>query len=232
MEINQEELTLDDLQNGYYIYQLKDGFRFGVDAVLLSDFADIKPLDTVMDLGTGTGIVPILLAAKTKGSHFTGIDIQERYVSVAQKSVEYNSLNARVSVRLCDIKDAPDVFGCECFDVVTSNPPYMQGNDGLHSENLSRAIARHEIMCSLSDVVSTASKLLKTKGRFFMIHRPYRLSEIFCTLTKYNLEPKRMRLIYPYVDKKPTMVLIEALKGGHAGIVIEEPFIMYGCNGQ
>ncbi len=227
MDISADELTLDDLQNGYYIYQLKDSFRFGVDAVLLSDFADIKPGANVIDLGTGTGIIPILLAAKTKGKHFTGIDIQERIISVANMSVKYNGLEDRVAMMQADLKDAVGIFGPASFDAVVSNPPYMAGNDGKHSGNPEKAIARHEVACTLKDVVQCAATLVRPGGSFFMIHRPYRLAEIISTLISFRLEPKRLQLIYPYVDKEPTMVCIESMRGGRSGLTVEKPYIMY-----
>ncbi len=227
MDISADELTLDDLQNGYYIYQLKDSFRFGADAVLLSDFADIKPGESVIDLGTGTGIIPILLAAKTKGKHFTGIDIQERIISAANMSVRYNGLEDRVTMLQADIKEAAALFGPASFDAVVSNPPYMAGNDGKHSANPEKAIARHEVACTLADVVQCAAALVRPGGSFFMIHRPYRLAEIINVLISYKLEPKRLRFIYPYVDKEPSMVCIEAARGGRSGLTVEKPYIMY-----
>ena len=227
MDISADELSLDDLQNGYYIYQLKDSFRFGADAVLLSNFADIKPGQNVIDLGTGTGIIPILLAAKTKGKHFTGIDIQERIISVANMSVQYNGLEDRVTMLQADIKDAPAIFGPSSFDAVVSNPPYMAGNDGKHSTNPEKAIARHEVACTLADVARSAAALVRPGGSFFMIHRPYRLAEIINVLISFRLEPKRLRFIYPYVDKEPSMVCIEAARGGRSGLTVEKPYIMY-----
>lgn len=227
MSISLDDLTLDDLQNGYYIYQFKDGFRFGVDAVLLSNFADIKPREKVIDLGTGTGIIPILLHAKGKGGDFTGIDIQEDAVWISRKSVEYNNLSDRIHIENVDLKEAVNFFGQDTFDVAVSNPPYMVGNDGKHSENMARAISRHEICCNLDDVCKAASRVVKTNGKFFMIHRPGRLAEIFVTLSKYHFEPKRMQLVYPYIDKEPTMVMIESLKCGKPGITIEKPLVMY-----
>lgn len=227
MDLSEQELTLDDLQNGYFIYQLKDGFRFGVDAVLLSDFADIKKGETVADLGTGTGIIPILLAAKTEGRFFTGLELQERCVAAAEKSIEYNGLKDRVKVVRGDIREAAAIFGNESFDAVVSNPPYMAGNDGKHSGDSARAMARHEVCCSFEDVAAAAASLLKSSGRFFLIHRPQRLAEIINTLTRHRLEPKRMRFVHPYADKEPSMVMIECLKGGRQGMVVESPVIMY-----
>jgi len=227
MCLSEEEMTLDDLQNGYFIYQLKDGFRFGADAVLLSDFADIKKDETVMDLGTGTGIIPILLAAKTEGRSFTGIDIQERCIAAAKRSIAYNRLEGRVEAFCADLRDASKIFGRESFDAVVSNPPYMAGNDGKHSGDDARAIARHEVCCSFEDVARAASELLKSNGRFFLIHRPQRLAELVVTLTRFRLEPKRMRFVHPYADKEPSMVMIECLKGGKQGMNVERPVIMY-----
>ncbi|MBR3396587.1 MAG: tRNA1(Val) (adenine(37)-N6)-methyltransferase [Lachnospiraceae bacterium] len=227
MDLSEQELTLDDLQNGYFIYQLKDGFRFGVDAVLLSDFAEIRKGETVLDLGTGTGIIPILLAAKTEGKSFTGLELQERCVAAAEKSIGFNKLNGRVNVVCGDIREAAGIFERESFDAVVSNPPYMADKDGKHSGDPTRAMARHEVFCSFEDVAKAAAALLKSCGRFYLIHRPQRLAEIINTLTRFRLEPKRMRFVHPYADKEPTMVLIECLKGGKQGMNVESPVIMY-----
>lgn len=227
MGFSEEDLTLDDLQNGCYIYQFKDGFRFGADAVLLSNFADIRKNESVLDLGTGTGIIPMLLYAKGKGREFTGIDIQDDYVELAQKSVSYNGLEEIIRIRKADIKEAADVFPRGSFDVCVSNPPYLAGNDGKHSPDDAKAIARHEISCSLSDVIFAAAKLIKGNGRFYLIHRPARLGEIMNELIQNGLEPKRMRLVYPCVDKEPVLVLIEAVRGAKTGLVVEKPYVMY-----
>ncbi len=223
-----EEERFDDLQrNGYKIIQNPKKFCFGMDAVLLSGFAQVKQGEKVLDLGTGTGIIPILLEAKTKGEHFTGLEVQPESADMAARSVAYNNLTKKIQIVNGDIKEAVKLFGPASFDVVTTNPPYMNDNHGIKNPNLPMAIARHEILCSLEDVIREGSKVLKENGRFYMVHRPFRLVEIFTLMTKYKLEPKRMRLVYPYVDKEPNMVLIEGLKGGKSMIKVEKPLIVY-----
>lgn len=218
---------LDDLQNGCFIIQDPEKFCFGMDAVLLSGFAKIKKNENVLDMGTGTGIIPILLKAKTAGRHFTGLEIQEECAQMAERSVRYNHMEEDVSIVQGDIKEAAGIFGAASFHVVTCNPPYMIGQHGLTNPHMPKAIARHEVLCTLEDVVSQASKLLTDRGRFYMVHRPFRLAEIMNVLTKYHLEPKRMQLVYPYIDREPNMVLIEALKGGNSRITVEPPLIVY-----
>ena len=219
---------IDELQrNGYQIIQNENGFCFGMDAVLLSGFAKVKKGENALDLGTGTGIIPILLEAKTEGRHFIGLEIQETSADMAQRSVCLNDLNEKVEIVRGDIKEAVDLFGKASFDVVTSNPPYMTGQHGLVNPDMPKAIARHEILCTLEDVIGQASALLKENGRFYMVHRPFRLSEIMVTMSRYRLEPKRMKLVYPFVDKEPNMVLIEGLKGGRPRVTVEKPLIVY-----
>ena len=226
-DLVKEYERVDDLQNGYYIIQDPRKFCFGMDTVLLSGFARVKKGEKVLDMGTGTGIIPVLLASKTVGEHFTGLEIQEECAEMAARSVKYNNLEDRVSIRQGDIKEAVSIFGAASFHVVTCNPPYMIGQHGLTNPHMPKAIARHEILCTLEDVVSQASKLLGDRGRFYMVHRPFRLTEIMQVLTKYKLEPKRMQLVYPYIDREPNMVLIEALKGGNSRITVERPLIVY-----
>lgn len=219
---------IDDLQRcGYGIIQNKDGFCFGMDAVLLSGFARVKPGEKVLDLGTGTGIIPILLEAKTEGRHFTGLEIQKVSADMARRSVKLNDLTEKISIAEGDIKEAVSIFGRASFDVVTSNPPYMTGNHGLTNPELPKAIARHEVLCTLEDVVGQAAALLKENGRFYMVHRPFRLAEIMNVMSHYHLEPKRMRLVYPFIDREPNMVLLEGLKGGRSRITVEKPLIVY-----
>lgn len=223
---------LDDLErNGYKIIQTPSKFCFGMDAVLLSGFAQVKKGERAIDLGTGTGIIPILLEAKTPGEHFTGLEIQEESADMARRSVAYNHLEPKIDIVHGDLCHAPELFGRGVFDVVTSNPPYMNDMHGLKNPSDAKAIARHEVKCTLEDVVSSACSLLKSGGRFYLVHRPFRLVEIFGALTKYRLEPKRMRLVYPFADKEPNMVLIEAVRGGRSMLKVEKPLIVYESPG-
>lgn len=219
---------LDDLQrNGYRIIQNGKLFCFGMDAVLLSGFARVREGERVLDLGTGTGIIPILLAAKTPGEHFTGLEISAVSADMARRSVLLNDLEQRIEIVQGDIKEAGELFTPASFDTVTSNPPYMIGQHGLVNPDIEKAAARHEILCTLEDVIRAAAKLVRPGGRFYMVHRPFRLAEIICTLSAYRLEPKRMQLVYPYVDKEPNMVLIEAVRGGKPRMTVEKPLIVY-----
>lgn len=220
---------LDDLQlKGYEIIQNPEKFCFGVDAVLLSDFAKVKKEETVLDMGTGTGILPILLAAKTLGRHFTGLEIQEESVSMAVRSVEHNLLQDRVDIVKGDIKEAASIFKPAFFDVIITNPPYMLEQHGLQNSQDAKTIARHEVLCTLDDILRESGKLLQeSKGRFYMIHKPFRLAEILIKMNNYKIEPKRLQFIHPYIDKEPSMVLIEGIKGGKSRVKIEPPIIMY-----
>ena len=227
-DLLKEHERIDDLQrNGYKIIQDPCRFCFGMDAVLLSGFARADKGDHVIDLGTGTGIIPILMAAKTEASHLIGLEIQEESADMARRSVALNNLEAKIEIVTGDIKQAVELFGKSTMDVVTSNPPYMIGQHGLKNPDSEKAIARHEVLCTLEDVVKAAAALLKPGGNFFMVHRPFRLAEIMTCLSKYKLEPKRMRLVYPFVDKEPNMVLIEANRGGRSRLTVEKPLIVY-----
>lgn len=219
---------LDELQrNGYHIIQNPEKFCFGMDAVLLSGFAKVKPGERAIDLGTGTGIIPILLEAKTKGSDFTGLEIQPESADMARRSVLLNGLGSKVHIVEGDIKTASEQFGAATFEVVTSNPPYMTASHGLINDGEAKTIARHEVLCSLEDVIRESSRLLKPGGRLYMVHRPFRLGEIISLMVQYKVEPKRMKLVYPYVDKEPNMVLIEGLRGGKPRMTVEKPLIVY-----
>lgn len=220
---------LDDLQrNGYEIIQDPSRFCFGVDAVFLSDFAKVKSGDRVLDLGTGTGIIPILLEAKTKGKHFTGLEIQEESADMARRSVAHNHLQDKIDIVTGDIKEAANLFKPASFDVITTNPPYMLNQHGLKNDGDARTIARHEILCTLDDILRESAKLLEqSKGRFYMIHKPFRLAEIMTKMCQYKIEPKRIQFIHPYIDKEPTMVLIEGLRGGKSRVTVEPPIVMY-----
>lgn len=223
---------IDDLQrNNYKIIQDPERFCFGMDAVLLSGFAKAKEGDRVIDLGTGTGIIPILMEAKTEASDFTGLEIQPESADMAQRSVELNHLESKIRIVTGDIKEASSLFGAATFDVVTSNPPYMTEHHGITNEKSPKAIARHELLCTLEDVISQAAKLLRPGGSFYMVHRPFRLVDIMVLMRQYHLEPKRMKLVYPYIDKDPNMVLIEGLRGGRPRLTVEKPLIVYQSPG-
>ena len=223
-----EDERLDDLQcKGYQLIQKPQGFCFGIDAVLLSDFVKIKPGPKVLDLCTGSGVIPILLAAKTSAGHLTGLELQEEYADMASRSVGYNSLEDKIDIICGDVKNGRELFKHASYQVVTVNPPYMTDNHGLKNIYEPKTIARHEVALSLEDVISLASYVLPESGNFFMIHKPFRLAEIFDVMHKYHIEPKRMRLIHPYVDKEPTMVMIQGTKGGRSRITIEAPLIVY-----
>ena len=218
---------LDDLEiSGLHIIQSPDKFCFGMDAVLLSGFAYAKKGHRVIDLGTGTGILPLLLWAKTEGEHFIGLEIQEESADMARRSVVGNNI-ANIEIVDGDIKSADKLFKRQSFDVVTSNPPYMINEHGITNPDAPKQIARHEILCTLEDVVKAAAYLLKSNGKFFMVHRPFRLPEVFENLRKYRLEPKRMRLVYPQIDKEPNMVLVEAVKYVKPRLIVEKPLIVY-----
>lgn len=224
---------LDDLNlEGYQIIQDPERFCFGMDAVLLSGFAHIKKGEKILDLGTGTGIIPILLAAKTQGKHFTGLEIQEDSADMATRSVQYNHLEDRISIVTGDIKDASNIFGASSFDVITTNPPYMIVEHGIKNGNDAKTIARHEVLCTLDDLLMQSARILKQSGRFYMVHRPFRLAEIFAKMVAYGIEPKRMQLVYPSINKEPNMVLIEGYRGGKSRITIEKPLIVYDENGN
>ena len=223
-----ENERIDDLQrNGYRIIQDPERFCFGMDAVLLSGFAAVKDGARVLDLGTGTGIIPILLSAKTEAAHLTGLEIQADSADMARRSVALNGLEGKIDIVTGDIREAGRIFDAASFDVITCNPPYMIGRHGLKNPEDAKAIARHEILCTLEDVAEQTAKLLKPGGKFFLVHRPFRLAEIMVTLKKYKLEPKRMQLVYPFVDREPNMVLVEAARGGRPRMTVEKPLIVY-----
>jgi tRNA1Val (adenine37-N6)-methyltransferase len=219
---------LDELhRNGYFIIQDPARFCFGMDAVLLSGFAKAKKGDHVLDLGTGTGIIPILMEAKTQAEHFHALEIQEDSADMAGRSVRLNHLEEKIEIVTGDIKEASTIFGASRFDVVTSNPPYMTDHHGLTNPELPKAVARHEILCTLEDVIREGAKVLKPNGHFFMVHRPFRLPEIFAVMQKYRIEPKRMKMVHPFVDKEPNMVLLEGVKDGRPRMTVEKPLIVF-----
>ena len=219
---------LDDLQvKGYQIIQNPNKFCFGMDAVLLSNFAKVKKGEKALDLGTGTGIIPILLEAKTEGESFTGLEIQEESADMAARSVAYNHLEDKIQIVTGDIKEAATIFGPASFDVITTNPPYMIGKHGIRNAQDAKSIARHEVLCTLDDILRESARILKPGGRFYMVHRPFRLAEILYKMCACKIEPKRMRMVHPYIDKEPNMVLIEGRRGGNPRMTVERPLIVY-----
>ncbi len=227
IELKEDE-RIDDLQRNHLkIIQKTNGFCFGMDAVLLSGFASVKQGERAIDLGTGTGIIPILLSAKTEGKEFVGLEIQEEMADMAARSIAMNQIEDRVKIIRGDIKEAGAVFGRASFDVVTSNPPYMNDAHGLKNPDLLKAIARHEVLCTLDDVVRSASELVRPGGRFYMVHRPHRLAELITTLKQYKMEPKRIKMVHPYQNKDANMVLIESVRGGRSMVKVEAPIIVY-----
>ena len=219
---------IDELQrNGYRIIQNPERFCFGMDAVLLSGFARAKKQERCLDLGCGNGIIPILMEAKTEGKHFTGLEIQPESADMAKRSVALNGLQDRIDIVEGDIKDASKIFGASSCHVVTTNPPYMTAQHGLTNLYEAKTIARHEVLCNLEDIIRESARLLMPGGRFYMVHRPFRLAEIISLMVQYRMEPKRMRLVYPYVDREPNMVLIEGLRGGKSRMTVEKPLIVY-----
>ena len=228
-----DDERIDDLQRNHYgIIQRKGAFCFGMDAVLLSGFAVVKKGEKVLDLGTGTGIIPILLTAKTEGSHFTGLEIQEESADMARRSVAYNHLEGKVDIVTGDLVEASRLFALASFDVVTANPPYMNESHGLKNPGDAKAIARHEVKCTLEDVVREGTRVLKPGGRFCMVHRPRRLIEIITVMKRHGLEPKRMKMVHPYADREANMVLIEAVRGGGPLLKMEAPVIVFDQNGD
>ena len=226
-----ETERIDDLsRNGLVIIQDTKKFCFGMDAVLLSGFASVKKGERAIDLGTGTGIIPLLLSAKTEGEHFTGVEIQEEMAEMAARSVLLNGLEEKIDILCRDLKE----LGRDgaLYDVVTSNPPYMKSGNGLANPEDTKALSRHEVVCTLADVCQAAGRLLRSGGRFYMVHRPLRICEIVTELRAVKLEPKRMKFVHPFADREANMVLIEAVKDAGAECRVEKPVIVYEAPGK
>ena len=217
MEIKlKENERIDDLEfKNLKIIQNKDGFCFGIDSILLTDFAkNIKQNSKVIDLGTGTGIIPILLYGKTKNTKFVGVEIQPEVAEMANRSVKLNLLENNIEILNTNILELSKIYNRGSFDVVTTNPPYKKINTGVINENNKKLISRHEITASLEDFIRTASFLLKDLGEFYMVHRPDRLVDIFYEMRKNKIEPKKIKFIYPNKNKKTNLVLIKGIKNG------------------
>lgn len=223
---------VDDLQlYGLKIIQNIEKFCFGVDAVLLSYFADVKTNSTVLDIGTGTGIIPILLSGKTRAKSIVGLEIQESMAEMATRSVILNNLQDRVKIIHGDIKRYNEYFGKSTFDVVISNPPYTNKGCGIVNPHDSKAISRHEIFCTLEDIVSSAASLLVPGGQLAMVHRPERLVDILCSMRNNGIEPKYFRFVHPKPYKKPNMVLLKGNRGGNPELKVLDPLYVYNSDG-
>lgn len=228
-----EHERVEDLQfKGLRIIQNKNKFCFGTDAVLLSHFAGIRKGDKVVDLGTGTGIIPILLAGRMEEASLIGIEIQSDMAEMANRSIQMNSLEKRVKIFEADLKDAAEKLGKGKFSLVVSNPPYKKAGSGIVNPEDDMAIARHEILCTLDDVLLSASKLLQVGGRLAMVHRPERLLDILMGMRKVHLEPKRIRMVHSQLHKAPILILIEAVSHGKPYLTWMPPLIMYDENNQ
>lgn len=227
-----EDELIDDLQlKGLKLIQKNFGFKFGIDAVLLSDFAQVKSKHTVIDLCTGTGIVPFLLMGKYSPKEVCGIEIQEEMAEMASRSSKLNSLEDKVKFYAKDLKDKDFLKQLGRFDVLTVNPPYKLNNSGILNPDDKLAIARHEVLCTLEDVIEASRVLLKDNGRMFMVHRPERLADIITTMRKYNIEPKRIRMVHPNTKKPPNIVLVEGQRDGGRFLKWDSPLYVYNDNG-
>lgn len=233
IELKENE-RLDDLQlNKLKIIQNKKWFCYGIDSVLLSDFAkEIRENSTVLDLGAGNGILGLLLCGKTKLKTIIGVEIQDEVCEMATRTILFNDLQDRFQMIHGDIKNVTNIIPRESFDAVVSNPPYKKKDSGIQNNNETKVISRHEILCNLNDIIKAACYALKEKGTFYMVHRPERLADIIATLREYRIEPKVIKFVYPKINKKPNLVLIKSTKYGNSFLDIKEPIIVYDGNGE
>lgn len=232
MELKPDE-RIDDLgRRGYRVIQNRTKFCFGVDAALLAWFSKVKPGEKVLDLGTGTGIVPILMDARYACGDYIGLEIQKDMAEMAGRSVLLNDIADHMRIEEGDIKTATEHFGKGVFDVVTTNPPYMPYDSGLKNPDSAKSIARHEILCTLDDVIREAALLLHPLGRFYMVHRPARLPGIIERMRANRIAPSRILFVHPTAEKEAAMVLISGTKHGHDIPKVEPPIVIYGPDGQ
>ena len=230
MEIElKENERIDDLEyKGLKIIQNKEGFCFGIDSVLLSDFAkNIKKGSKVLDLGTGTGIIPILLCGKTELKKIVGVEIQEEVSNMAKRSIKLNNLENRFEIINENILNLNNIYKNQTFDVVVTNPPYKKNGTGIVNEDEKKIISRHEITAKLEDFIKIAKDLLKDKGEFYMVHRPERLVDILSILREYKIEPKELRFVYSNINKEPKLVLIQGVKNSKAFLKIDKNLYIY-----
>ncbi|MEA4883411.1 MAG: tRNA1(Val) (adenine(37)-N6)-methyltransferase [Clostridia bacterium] len=228
-----EHERVDDLQrSGLVIIQNPAKFRFSMDAVLLSDFATVKQGDRCIDLGSGTGVIPLLVWARRAPSEIVGIEIQGDMADMARRSVELNGLCDKIRIIHDDLKNAAAVFGPDSFDVALSNPPYIKLDRGMVNLDDGKVVSKHEVACTLQDVVGAAGKLVKSRGRLAMVHRPARLVDLLVAMRGANLEPRRLRFVQARADAPPMMVLVEAVRDMSADLLVMPPLILYGVDGQ
>ena len=228
VELKENE-KIDDLEyKGLKIIQNTKGFCFGIDAVLLSDFAkEIRNKSKVLDLGTGTGILSILLSAKTNLEKIYGIEIQKDVADMAKRSVKLNNLENKIEIINKNILDLTEIFEKNSIDSIVANPPYKKADTGKINENERKYISRHEVTATLKDFITVSNKLLKNGGSLYMVHRPERLSEINYELKINKLEPKKLRFVYPNYNEEPKLILIKATKNAKEFLKIEKPLVIY-----
>lgn len=232
MELLKNDESLEDLQIcDLKLIQKNDGFRFGADAVLLSDFAKSVHSEKTLDLCTGSGVIPILLSAKTKTKEFFALEIQEDICEMAQRCVKLNKLEDRITIIQGDLKEADRIYGKRVFDLITCNPPYMPVGTAVMNVTDSKIVARHEVMCNLEDVITSSAKLLKQKAHLMLVHKPSRLADIICLMRKYEIEPKRIRFVHKSPDAEPSLVLVDGAYKGGIELRIMPPLIMYNEDG-
>lgn len=221
-ELNLNEV-IADLGDGFKIIQNKTMFCYGTDAAMLSDFIVAKPKEKLIDLCSGNGIIPILLCKKTRCNDITALEIQKEVCELTERSVKLNNLTHRIKVVNGDLRQVKQNFDCGYFDVVTCNPPYMPAGTGKANISESVNIARHEIMCTLEDVIASAAFLVKNGGRFYMVHRAERLCDIIYLMRCNNLQPKRLTMLQANPESEPSLALIEAQKDRKSGLIITKP---------
>ncbi len=219
-----EDETLDKLLSGKLkIIQKKKGYRFSLDALLLTDFIRISPGDEIIDLGTGSGVIPLILAKRSKAKRVIGVEIQRELAEMALRNVQLNNLEDKIAILHRDLRKLPGELPAGSFDLVLSNPPYRTSSSGRLNPDQEKAIARHELTCSLGELLKVAGYLAKSKGRVALVYSATRLVDLMEGLRKERLEPKRLRLIHPDSDTKAKLILIEAIKGGKVELEVMSP---------
>ena len=234
MENIKENERIDDLEiKNFKIIQKNDGFCYGIDSVLLSDFAkNIKNNSVVLDLGTGTGILGFLLIAKTNIKKIFGIEIQKEIADMANRSIVMNNVEDKFEIINCNIKDLENNLKIDSFDAIITNPPYKKMNSGKTNVNEIKLISRHEVKAELSDFIKVSFKMLKDKGTLYMVHRAERLVDIMAEMRKNKMEPKRIRFVYSNETSDSKLVMIEAVKNGKSSVKIENPLYVYNEDGS